>query len=134
MRESKERMDVTIYENSQEDLKKIAFLLIVVVISFCVDIRDDNSIYAAIFVQGVSNIETFWDIRKNQFINSLTRKLVTFILCTSFITLLLIMVNWCNGVSWMSCIGVKVILLIIVLFPLVFWFRDYKLNAEKENK
>ena len=121
-------MEVTICKNSQDDLKKLGFLTAIVFMSFNISFTETNAVYAAVFVQSLSNIETFWTLRENPLLNKPTKGLVTLIIISSFITGLLSIGNWYQSHAWMEYTVVKYIFVGIVMLPVLFWGRDFVLN------
>lgn len=123
-------MEVTICKKSKEDLIKLFFLIAIIFISFDISFEQTNVVYAAIFVQSVSNFETFWTIRENPLLDKCTKGLVTFIVISSFAAGLLSIKHWYKPNDWMNCLYVKYIFVGIVTLPILFWGRDYVLNSK----
>lgn len=127
-------MEVTICKSSQEDLKKLGFLTAIIFMSFNIDFTKTNAVYVAVFVQAVSNLETFWTIRENPLLNGPTKGLVTIIVISSFVACLLSIGNWYQSYAWMGCSAVKYFFVLIVMLPVLFWGRDFFLNNKRESK
>lgn len=124
-------MEITICRTFQEDLKKMAFLSLIIVMSLFADYKGTESIYIAVFVQCISNIEDFSDILRNPLLHIKTKRLIVFILISSFCVALLILLNWCRkGIACMDKELVKCIFIGICIFPFIFWTRDFWLNFE----
>lgn len=126
-------MEVTICKNSQEDLKKLAFLTAIIFMSFNINFAETNAVYVAVFVQSLSNIETFWTIRENPLLIEPTKGLATFIIISSFFACLFSIANWYQSYVWMEHFAVKYFFVGIVMFPVLFWGRDFVLNNKREN-
>lgn len=123
-------MEITICRTFQEDLKKMAFLFLIIVMSFFADYKDTESIYIAVFVQCIGNVEDFSDILRNPLLHITTRRLIVFILVSSFCAAVFIILNWCNNIACMNKEWVKCIFIGICIFPFVFWLRDFCLNSK----
>lgn len=126
-------MEVTVCKTAQEDLKKMFFLFLIIFMSFFVNYKDTDSIYIAVFVQCISNIECFYDIFGGKFLHKKTKRLVVVILALSVCAVAFIMLYWCRGVAWMHKEWIKCIFVAICISPFVFWSRDFYLNF-KEGK
>lgn len=126
-------MEITICETSLADLKKIGFLIAIIIISFATGTVDAKSLYAVVLIQSLGNIDTFTDIYCNPLLNKKTKKLVAALVILSIIVGAISLVYWYNSWAWMSCIVVQSIFVIIVSLPVLFWYRDYKLNVEKNR-
>lgn len=126
-------MEITICETSLADLKKIGFLIAIIIISFATGAVDAKSLYAVVLIQSLGNIDTFTDIYCNPLLNKKTKKLVAALVILSIIVCAISLVYWYNSWAWMSCIVVQSIFVIIVSLPVLFWYRDYKLNVEKNR-
>lgn len=126
-------MEITICETSLADLKKIGFLIAIIIISFATGAVDAKSLYAVVLIQSLGNIDTFTDIYCNPLLNKKTKKLVATLVILSIIVGAISLVYWYNSWVWMSCIVVQSIFVIIVSLPVLFWYRDYKLNVEKNR-
>lgn len=121
-------MEVTICKSSQEDLKKLFFLTAIVLISFDLSFKETNAVYAAVFVQSLSNIETFWTLRENTLLIKPTKNLVTLIVISSFFTCAFSISNWYQPHVWMEYLIVKYFFVVIAMLPVLFWGRDFYLN------
>lgn len=121
-------MEVTICKNSQEDLKKLGFLTAIVLISFSINFKEATAVYAAVFVQSLSNMETFWTLRENPLLNKPTKNLVTFIVISSFFACMLSIMYWYQSYVWMECLYIEIFFVGIIMLPVLFWGRDFVLN------
>ncbi|MCM1287500.1 MAG: hypothetical protein NC240_04250 [Clostridium sp.] len=126
-------MEITICETSLADLKKIGFLIAIIIISFATGAVDVKSLYAVVLIQSLGNIDTFTDIYCNPLLNKKAKKLVAALVILSIIAGTTSLVYWYNAWTWMECIVVRSVFVIIVSLPVLFWYRDYKLNVENNR-
>lgn len=107
----------------------------VVALSIFPVFQEPNALSVAIFVQGASNIDNFWDFLKDRRICRPLRSVVKILIFLSVVGIIIALLNLMTGI-FTQAYGdvVKVAALVAVGFPIVVLFADSHRSAEDEEK
>lgn len=130
----------TLFDSGLTDFKKILFCLPVIVISAVPVLGEPKALAVAILIQGVSNIDGYWDFLKEDGIYSPLKKMLYFLVFISVVAGVLGILSLVGGYRYFDtsyktgCI-VTAFALLAVSFPVILLATDWKLNAiNQENR
>lgn len=125
----------TLYEDSLLGFRKMLMCFGVVALSIIPVIQEPEALSVAIFIQGVSNIDNFWDFLKDQGICRPLKIIVKILIFLSVVAIIIALLNLMNGIFAQSYGDiVKVIALVAVGFPIVVLLADSHMSAKGEEK
>lgn len=125
----------TLYADSLIDYRKMLMCIGVLALTVFPVFQEPSALSATILVQGVSNIDNFWDFLKDRKICKPLRNTVKVLIFLSVVAIIIALLNFMNGL-FAGAYGmlIKIIALAAVGFPLVVLFMDSHMNREVEEE
>lgn len=124
----------TLYGDSVLGFRKMLMCLMVVILSVFPVFQEPNALSVAIFVQGVSNIDNFWDFLKERDICKPLRSAIKVLIFLSVLAIIIALLNFMENIFSASYGGIiKVIALVAVGFPIVVLWADSHMSAKVEE-
>lgn len=124
-----------LYDKPSIDLRKSIIYIVILVLNLAPvlipDLIDLRTLYLIIIIQGICNIDSFWDFVDNRNIKKLLKNLIIISIWLSVIGILIASIGLIYLVFEMDVLYVlvfKIISLISVLFPLVILEIDFHFN------
>lgn len=125
----------TLYADSLLDFRKMLMCIGVLALSIFPVFQESSALSAAILVQGVSNIDSFWDFLKDRKINRSLRNAIKVLIFLSVVAIIIALLNFMNGFfAGVHGTLIKIIALVAVGFPLVVLYADSYMNEKVEEK
>lgn len=128
----------TLYSDSSTDLRKGLVYVVILVLSLFTNFQTSSAFSFAILLQGLSNIDNFWDFVNDRYICKPLRRMVRFLIVVSVLGILLASLNLMKPAIVFENpdygICIKIIALITVAFPLAILTVDYILNEQIEDQ
>lgn len=128
----------TLFDCGLTDFRKLLFCLPVIIISAFPVLGEPKALATAVLIQGVSNIDGYWDFLKDGDIHRPLKKMLYFLVFASAAAGVLGVLSLVAGYSYFDTSGtagriVTALAVLAVSFPIVLLLTDWKINVDNEE-
>lgn len=128
----------TLYEKSSIDFRKVLVYIVIIFLNVFAAFQSSSAFSFVILMQGVCNIDGFWDFIDNERICRPLTKMIKLLIALSALGILLALLNLMLGEvlfdNPLCGYILRILALFTISFPIVILYKDYKKNVRIEEQ